>query len=40
MEKERYVRLMAEELEQEELNALAEKERAKALDCMFKVMNH
>ena len=40
LEKERYVRLMEEELEQKELNALAEKERAKALDCMFKVMNH
>jgi hypothetical protein len=40
LQRERYAKMLEDEQKQAELNALGDKERMKALDCMFKVMNH
>jgi hypothetical protein len=40
LQKERYAKMLEDEQKQAELNALGDKERMKALDCMFKIMNH
>ena len=40
LQKERYAKMLDDEQKQAELNTLGDKERMKALDCMFKIMNH